>query len=85
MIRLGHSRDPRVIVQIVAALSSALETEIEALPLSLGFSWAGQKAAGVLLALLSLGLEDISLGPALPAGITPDMAGGLRDRFRVRL
>lgn len=79
LIHLGHSRDPRVIVQIVAALSVALETEIEALPLSLGFSWAGQKAAGVLLALLSLGLDNIRLGPVIPSGITPDLAEWLRE------
>jgi hydroxylamine reductase len=81
---LGHCHDPQVIIRIVEAFSASLETRVDALPLSLDLSWYGQKSVGVVLALISLGLKDIRLGPILPAGITPVQAGVLESRFGIR-
>ena len=46
-----------------------------------GVSWFEQKAVAVLLTLLALGLRNISLGPRLPAFLTPALLDILVERF----
>ena len=58
-------------MQIALALASAVRLRVNELPLSLFVSWFEQKAAAVLLTLLSLGIRNIRLGPTLPAFLTP--------------
>jgi hydroxylamine reductase len=53
------------------------------LPLSLIISWFEQKAAAVLLTLLSLGITNIHLGPSLPAFLTPNLLNVLVDKFKL--
>lgn len=62
-------------VQIAAMLASAFECNINDLPLPLVLSWYEQKAASILLSLLSLDLQNISLGPTLPASLSPNVLG----------
>ena len=42
-----------------------------------------QKAVIVLLALLSLGVKDIHLGPTLPAFLSPNVVKVLVDMFHI--
>ena len=47
-------------------------------------SWFEQKAAAVLLTLLSLGIRNIRLGPTLPAFLTPAVIDILVDKFALK-
>ena len=51
--------------------------------LSLVLSWYEQKAVGILLSLLYLGIRNIRLGPSLPAFITPSVLDVLHDKFNI--
>jgi hydroxylamine reductase len=46
-------------------------------------AWYEQKAVIVLLALLSLGVRNIHLGPTLPAFLSPNVAKILVDNFGI--
>ena len=48
-------------------------------------SWYEQKAVADLLALLSLGIKGIYLGPTLPAFLSPNVLQYLVDTFDLRL
>ena len=54
------------------------------LPLSMFVSWFEQKAAAVLLTLLSLGIRNIRLGPSLPTFLTPAVVDILVDKFALK-
>ena len=58
---------------------------MNALPLSLIISWYEQKAVADLLALLSLGIKGIYLGPTLPAFLSPNVLQYLSDTFDLRM
>ena len=45
--------------------------------------WHEQKAVIVLLALLSLGVKNIHLGPTLPAFLSPNVANVLVSNFGI--
>ena len=47
-------------------------------------SWYEQKAVVILLTLLSLGINDIRLGPSLPAFITPNVLNVLVENFAIK-
>ena len=57
---------------------------MNSLPLSLIVSWYEQKAVADLLALLSLGVKGIFLGPTLPAFLSPNVLQYLVDTFGLR-
>lgn len=57
---------------------------INDLPLSFDVAWYEQKAVAVLLALLSLGIKNMRLGPTLPAFISPTVLNVLVDRFDIK-
>ena len=63
----------------------AFDTDVNGLPLSLIVSWYEQKAVADLLALLSLGIKNIYLGPTLPAFLSPNVLQYLVDTFQLRL
>jgi len=58
--------------------------DINELPISYDIAWYEQKAVIVLLALLSLGVKNIILGPTLPAFLSPNVANVLVDKFGIR-
>lgn len=58
--------------------------DINELPISYNIAWYEQKAVIVLLALLSLGVKNIHLGPTLPAFLSPGVAEVLVNTFGVR-
>ena len=58
--------------------------DINQLPLSFDIAWYEQKAVAVLLALLSLGVKGIRLGPTLPAFLSPNVAQVLVEKFDIK-
>lgn len=57
--------------------------DINELPISYNISWYEQKAVAVLLALLSLGVKDIYLGPTLPAFLSENVVEVLVENFGI--
>lgn len=57
--------------------------DINELPIVYNIAWYEQKAVIVLLALLSLGVKNIHLGPTLPAFLSPNVAKVLVDNFGI--
>lgn len=57
--------------------------DINDLPLAFNIAWYEQKAVIVLLALLSLGVKNIHLGPTLPAFLSPNVAKVLVENFGI--
>ena len=58
-------------------------SDINDLPIVYNIAWYEQKAVIVLLALLSLGVKNIHLGPTLPAFLSPNVAKVLVDNFGI--
>jgi hydroxylamine reductase len=58
--------------------------DINDLPLSFDIAWYEQKAVAVLLALLSLGVKGIRLGPTLPAFLSPNVVNVLVEKFAIK-
>jgi len=54
------------------------------LPLSFDIAWDEQKAVLVLLALLSLGVKGIRLGPTPPGFLSPNVARILAEKFDIK-
>ena len=57
--------------------------DINQLPIIYNIAWYEQKAVIVLLALLSLGVKNIHLGPTLPAFLSPNVAKVLIENFGI--
>ena len=57
--------------------------DINKLPVVYNIAWYEQKAVIVLLALLSLGVKNIHLGPTLPAFLSPNVAKILVENFGI--
>ncbi len=57
--------------------------DINELPIEYNIAWYEQKAVIVLLALLTLGVRKIKLGPTLPAFLTPDIVKILVEQFGI--
>lgn len=56
---------------------------INDLPIIYNIAWYEQKAVIVLLALLSLGIKNIHLGPTLPAFLSPNVVNVLVEKFGI--
>lgn len=83
LLDIGQCNDVYSAVAIATALADAFETDVNGLPLSIILSWYEQKAVADLLALLSLGVKHIYLGPSLPAFISPNVLQYLVDTFNI--
>ena len=57
--------------------------DINELPIVYNIAWYEQKAVIVLLALLSLGVKQIHLGPTLPAFLSPGVVKVLVENFGI--
>ena len=57
--------------------------DINDLPIVYNIAWYEQKAVIVLLALLSLGIKNIHLGPTLPAFLSPNVVNVLVQNFGI--
>lgn len=84
LLDIGQCNDAYSAVKISMGLADAFETDVNGLPLSIILSWYEQKAVADLLALLSLGIKGIHLGPTLPAFISPNVLQYLVDTFDLR-
>ncbi len=85
VIDAGQCNDSYSLVVIAQALAEAIGVEdINDLPVSYNIAWYEQKAVLVLLALLSLGVKNIMLGPTLPAFVSPNVLNVLVENFNIR-
>ena len=57
--------------------------DINELPITYNIAWYEQKEVIVLLALLSLGVKNIHLGPTLPAFLSPGVTEVLVSQFGI--
>lgn len=85
LLDVGQCNDVYSAIRIATALADAFGTDVNGLPLSLIVSWYEQKAVADLLALLSLGIRGIYLGPTLPAFLSPNVLQYLVDTFDLRM
>ena len=85
LLDIGQCNDVYSAILIANALADAFDTDVNGLPLSLIVSWYEQKAVADLLALLSLGIKNIYLGPTLPAFLSPNVLQYLVDTFQLKL
>ncbi len=84
LIDTGQCNDCYSTVKIALALAEAFDCGVNDLPLSLVVSWYEQKAVAILLTLFYLGIENIRLGPSLPAFITPNVLNVLVEKFKIK-
>lgn len=81
----GQCNDSYSLVVIAMKLAEALgAASVNDLPIAYDIAWYEQKAVIVLLALLSLGVKRIRLGPTLPAFLTPGILEALVKAFDLR-
>jgi hydroxylamine reductase len=83
LLDIGQCNDAYSAIQIAVALADAFECGVNDLPLSMVLSWYEQKAVAILLTLLFLGIQNIRLGPSLPAFITPNVLNILVEKFNI--
>ncbi len=80
----GQCNDSYSLAVIAMKLQEIFElNDINDLPIAYNIAWYEQKAVIVLLALLSLGVKDIHLGPTLPAFLSPNVANVLVETFGI--
>jgi hydroxylamine reductase len=80
----GQCNDSYSLAVIAMKLKEIFElNDINDLPIAYNIAWYEQKAVIVLLALLSLGVKNIHLGPTLPAFISPNVANVLIETFGI--
>ena len=84
LLDVGQCNDSYSAIKIATALADAFETSVNSLPLTIILSWYEQKALADLLALLSLGVKGIYLGPTLPAFLSPNVLQYLVDTFDIQ-
>ncbi|PID58924.1 hydroxylamine reductase [candidate division KSB3 bacterium] len=81
----GQCNDSYSLAVIALKLKEVFGLEdINELPISYDIAWYEQKAVIVLLALLSLGVKHIRLGPTLPAFLSPNVARVLVENFDIK-
>ena len=84
LIDMGQCNDAYSAIKVATALAGAFKCNINELPLSFVLSWYEQKAVCILLTLLYLGVENIRLGPTLPAFVSPSVLSFLVDKFKIK-
>ncbi len=80
---MGQCNDAYSAIRVAIALAEAFECSVNELPLSLVLSWYEQKAVCILLTLLHLGIENIRLGPTLPAFISKNVLNYLVENYHI--
>ena len=83
LLDCGQCNDAYSAIQIAVALSKAFNCGVNDLPLSLVLSWYEQKAVCILLTLLHLGIQNMRLGPTLPAFVGPNVLKVLVEKFNL--
>ena len=85
LLDMGQCNNAYSAVKVASALAEAFDCTVNDLPLTLVLSWFEQKAVAVLLSLLALGIKGISIGPAPPAFLSPNVFKILQEQFDLRL
>ena len=81
----GQCNDSYSLVVVALKLAEAFGVDhVNDLPVSFDIGWYEQKAVIVLLALLSLNVHNIRLGPTLPAFISPNVLDVLVENFDIK-
>lgn len=81
----GQCNDSYSLAVIALKLKEIFNVEsINDLPIVYNIAWYEQKAVIVLLALLYLGVKNITLGPTLPAFLSPNVANVLVENFGIK-
>jgi hydroxylamine reductase len=84
LLDIGQCNDAYSAIKIAGALAGAFNCGVNDLPLSMVLSWYEQKAVAILLTLFHLGIQDIRLGPSLPAFISPNVLDVLVKNFNIK-
>jgi hydroxylamine reductase len=84
VIDAGQCNDSYSLVVIAKKLAEILKVDINDLPIIYNIAWYEQKAVLVLLALLSLGVKNIILGPKLPAFVSQNVLNVLVENFKIK-
>lgn len=80
----GQCNDSYSLALIALKLKEVFQlNDINDLPIVYNIAWYEQKAVTVLLALLSLGVKNIHLGPTLPAFLSPNVVKVLVENFNI--
>ena len=80
----GQCNDSYSLVVIALKLKEIFQlNDVNDLPIAYNIAWYEQKAVIVLLALLSLGVKNIHLGPTLPAFLSPNVVKVLVENFGI--
>lgn len=80
----GQCNDSYSLALIALKLKEVFQlNDVNELPIAYNIAWYEQKAVIVLLALLSLGVKNIHLGPTLPAFLSPNVAKVLVENFGI--
>ena len=83
LLDMGQCNDAYGAIKVAVALAEVFECSVNDLPLSLVLSWYEQKAVCILLTLLYLGIENIKLGPSLPAFVSTNVLNFLVEKFKI--
>jgi len=85
VVDAGQCNDSYSLAYVALKLQKAFGLDdINDLPISYDIAWYEQKAVAVLLALLSLGIKGIRLGPTLPAFVSENVLKVLVDKFDIK-
>ena len=79
----GQCNDSYSLVVIALKLAEVFKIDVNDLPIAYNIAWYEQKAVIVLLALLHLGINNIKLGPTLPAFLSENVANFLIDTYKL--
>ena len=84
LLDMGQCNDAYSAIKVATTLAEVFKCTVNDLPLSMILSWYEQKAVCILLTLLYLGVENIRLGPTLPAFVSPNILNFLIDKFKIK-
>ena len=83
LMDMGQCNDAYSAITVALALAKAFNCGVNELPLSMILSWYEQKAVCILLTLLHLGIQNIKLGPTLPAFVSPNILKYLVEHYHI--
>lgn len=83
LMDMGQCNDAYSALKVALALADAFQCGVNDLPLTLVLSWYEQKAVCILLTLLYLGIQNIYLGPTLPAFLSPNILNYLAEHYHI--
>ena len=83
LMDMGQCNDAYSAIKVAVALAEAFKCGVNDLPLTLVLSWYEQKAVCILLTLLYLGIQNMYLGPSLPAFVSPNVLNFLVEKFHI--